>query len=77
MKKTKEVLQMKNAKIVTWIGLALMTFGLINGFLKGDFIKDGGKLLSNPWGIMSMIGSPCRYKPFSKNPIGSFCQSSI
>ncbi|MGB4659757.1 MAG: DUF1475 family protein [Mobilitalea sp.] len=46
---------MKLAKIITWIGLGAMTFGLINGFINGDFINDGKKLLSNPWGIMSMI----------------------
>lgn len=46
---------MRLAKIITWIGLFAMTFGLINGFLNGDFINDGKELLSNPWGIMSMI----------------------
>ena len=46
---------MKIGKIVTWIGLAAMTVGLINGFMNGDFFKDGAELLSNPWGIMSMI----------------------
>lgn len=46
---------MKIGKIITWIGLAAMTFGLVNGFMNGDFFKDGSELLSNPWGIMSMI----------------------
>jgi drug/metabolite transporter (DMT)-like permease len=46
---------MKAGKIITWIGLAAMTFGLLNGFINGDFLEDGSKLLSNPWGIMSMI----------------------
>jgi hypothetical protein len=46
---------MRLAKIITWIGLFAMTFGLINGFINGDFINDGKELLSNPWGIMSMI----------------------
>lgn len=46
---------MKTAKIITWIGLFAMTFGLINGFINGDFFKDGKSLLENPWGVMSMI----------------------
>lgn len=46
---------MKIGKIITWIGLAAMTFGLVNGFMNGDFFKDGSALLSNPWGVMSMI----------------------
>lgn len=46
---------MKVAKIITWIGLCAMTVGLVNGFLNGDFVMDGKELLSNPWGVMSMI----------------------
>jgi len=32
-----------------------MTLGLVNGFLNGDFLKDGALLLDNPWGVMSLI----------------------
>lgn len=46
---------MKIAKIITWIGLLAMTYGLMNGFLNGDFINDGKELLANQWGVMSMI----------------------
>lgn len=46
---------MKTPKIITWMGLCAMTYGLFNGFLNGDFIKDGKELLANPWGMMSMI----------------------
>lgn len=46
---------MKAAKIVTWIGFLAMTFGLLNGFINGNFINDGKELFSNPWGIMSII----------------------
>lgn len=52
---TQEEDHMKSAKILTWIGLLLMTVGLVNGFLNGDFFEDGAKLLANPWGVMSMI----------------------
>jgi len=46
---------MKVGKIISWIGLAAMTFGLFNGFINGDFFVDGSKLFSNPWGVMSLI----------------------
>lgn len=46
---------MRLGKIIAWLGLIAMTFGLINGFMNGDFFVDGGKLFDNPWGIMSLI----------------------
>ncbi len=46
---------MKTGKLIAWICLIAMTAGLMNGFINGDFFKDGGELLSNPWGIMSLI----------------------
>jgi len=46
---------MKISKLIAWLGLLAMTLGLINAFINGDFIEDGKLLLSNPWGIMSMI----------------------
>ncbi len=49
------IMNMKIAKILTWIGLVAMTCGLANGFINGDFVNDGKALLENPWGIMSMI----------------------
>src|SRR6056297_1144491 len=47
--------KMKIGKIIAWICLLAMTAGLANGFINGDFFMDGGELLSNPWGIMSLI----------------------
>jgi len=46
---------MKIGKIIAWICLIAMTAGLMNGFINGAFFKDGGELLSNPWGVMSLI----------------------
>lgn len=46
---------MRLAKGIGWIGLIAMTFGLANAFLNGDFLIDGGALMENPWGVMSMI----------------------
>lgn len=46
---------MKVAKIIAWFGLFAMTAVLINGFVNGDFAKDGGELLANPWGVVSFV----------------------
>lgn len=46
---------MKVAKIISWLGVIAMTAGLMNGFINGNFSKDGAELLSNPWGIMAMV----------------------
>lgn len=46
---------MKIAKLVAWIGLFAMTAVLLNGFINGDFAQDGGELLANPWGIVSLV----------------------
>lgn len=48
-------MSMKLAKFITWIGLIAMTAGLANGFINGDFMEDGAKLMANPWGVMSLI----------------------
>lgn len=46
---------MRIAKIIAWLGLIAMTAVLLNGFINGDFGKDGGELLRNPWGIVSLV----------------------
>ncbi|QSX07855.1 DUF1475 family protein [Alkalibacter rhizosphaerae] len=46
---------MKSAKIISGIGIVAMTAALIQGFAMGDFFVDGGEILSNPWGIVSMV----------------------
>jgi len=46
---------MKFAKIVALLGVIAMTAVLINGFINGDFGKDGGALLANPWGVVSFV----------------------
>ena len=52
-------------KIITWTGLGAMTYGLTNGFIKGDFLKDGKKLFDNPWGVMSLIDLYVGFSLFS------------
>jgi hypothetical protein len=46
---------MKIGKTLAWIGLFAMTAALMNGFINGNFTKDGSELLANPWGIVSMV----------------------
>ena len=46
---------MKIAKFISLLGLLAMSAALIYGFTAGDFITDGAQLLSNPWGIVSLV----------------------
>ena len=46
---------MKIAKIIALAGLLAMTGILIYGFTIGDFAAEGARLLSMPWGIVSLV----------------------
>jgi hypothetical protein len=46
---------MRLAKMVSILGILAMTAVLIYGFTLGNFGLDGGKLLANPWGIVSLM----------------------
>lgn len=46
---------MKLAKGIAWLGVLAMTAALYHGFINGNFFEDGSTLLSNPWGIVSMV----------------------
>lgn len=46
---------MKAGKVLAALGLLAMTGVLIYGFTVGDFGSDGGKILQNPWGIVSLV----------------------
>ncbi len=46
---------MKIAKAISLLGLLAMSAVLIYGFTAGNFITDGVQLLSNPWGIVSLV----------------------
>ena len=46
---------MKYAKLLTVIGILAMSIVLVYGFTVGDFMQDGGKILENPWGIVSLV----------------------
>ncbi|WP_422485480.1 DUF1475 family protein [Gudongella sp. DL1XJH-153] len=46
---------MKVARIISWIGVLAMSAALYYGFTEGNFFVDGGMILDNPWGIVSMV----------------------
>jgi hypothetical protein len=46
---------MKIAKLIALLGLIAMTAVLVYGFTVGNFGVEGGKLLSMPWGIVSLV----------------------
>jgi hypothetical protein len=46
---------MKLARAISWIGVGAMILVLYYGFTEGSFFSDGGMILDNPWGIVSMV----------------------
>jgi len=46
---------MKLAKVISLLGLLAMTGILVYGFTIGDFSGEGARLLSMPWGIVSLV----------------------
>jgi len=46
---------MKLAKTVSGIGAAAMAAVLLFAFTRGDFSAEGSRLLSMPWGIVSLV----------------------
>lgn len=46
---------MKVAKLIALAGLLAMTGILIYGFTSGDFFAEGAKLMTMPWGIVSLV----------------------
>ena len=46
---------MKIVKIISLIGLIVMTAGIGNAMINGDFATDGALILQNPWGVVSLI----------------------
>ncbi len=46
---------MKTAKLISILGLLVMTAVLIYGFTVGDFFTEGSELMKMPWGIVSLV----------------------
>ena len=43
------------AKIISGLGITGLAFGLLYGFIWGDFLEEGKILLSIPWGIFTLV----------------------
>lgn len=56
---------MKIAKLVAVLGLLAMTGVLVYGFTVGDFAGEGAKLLTMPWGIVSLVDLYVGFSLFS------------
>ena len=56
---------MKIAKTIAGLGLLAMTAVLVYGFTVGNFSADGGKILQNPWGIVSLVDLYTGFSLFS------------
>lgn len=48
-------MNMRYARILSFLGILAMTAVLIYGFTVGNFRADGAALLQNPWGIVSLV----------------------
>jgi hypothetical protein len=46
---------MKNPIFYSVITLVAMSIVLLYGFTVGDFASDGGAIIQNPWGIVSLV----------------------
>ena len=56
---------MKIIKLIGWVGLIAMTLVIGNGFINGSFTADGGELLRNPWGVVSLVDLYVGFSLFS------------
>jgi hypothetical protein len=56
---------MKLAKIIAWLGLLAMSAVLVYGFTRGNFAADGKEILSNPWGVVSLVDLYVGFSLFS------------
>lgn len=56
---------MRIAKAIAWLGLVAMTVVLLNGFINGNFSRDGAELMANPWGIVSVVDLYAGFALFS------------
>ncbi|MEI8133162.1 MAG: hypothetical protein WCG34_12075 [Leptolinea sp.] len=46
---------MKLAKLISILGILVMTIVLFNGFMQGNFLGEGSQLFAMPWGIVSLV----------------------
>ena len=58
-------MKMRIAKIISLAGLVAMSAILVYGFTLGNFLGEGSKLLSMPWGIVSLVDLYVGFSLFS------------
>ncbi len=46
---------MKWVQGLSFLGVLAMSAALLYGFVVGDFFDDGGVIVNNPWGIVSLV----------------------
>lgn len=46
---------MRLLRLFSWIGALSMSFVIIHALLNSSFFHDGGALLDNPWGVVSLV----------------------
>lgn len=46
---------MNTAKIISLIGVLVMTVALANGFINGNIGAEGAWIAAHPWGIVSLV----------------------
>ena len=56
---------MNTAKYISIAGILAMTVVLLYGFIGGDFFEDGGEIVSNPWGLVSLVDLYVGFSLFS------------
>lgn len=56
---------MKTAKLLAALGVAAMSIVLVYGFTVGNFSEDGRLIVSNPWGIVSLVDLYAGFTMFS------------
>lgn len=56
---------MKFAKIISLLGIVIMASGICYALFWGNFSIEGAKIISMPWGIVSLIDLYTGFKLFS------------
>lgn len=56
---------MRLVKVVSLLGLLVMTAAIANGFINGNFAAEGSLLLHMPWGVVSLVDLYTGFSLFS------------
>lgn len=56
---------MKWIQGISALGVVAMSVALVYGFTVGDFFLDGGVIVNNPWGVVSLVDLYVGFSLFS------------